>query len=68
MWRLNPEGLTAWSHRVFTTERRHNLLLLSHKRASIEHLWQRAASPEGPERLGLPMRCDKPWFCKVDVH
>ena len=33
------------------------------QRASIEHLWKRAASPEGPDRLGLPMRCDKPWFC-----
>ena len=35
------------------------------QRESIEHLWQRAASPEGPDRLGLPMRCDKEWFCKT---
>ena len=35
------------------------------QRASIEHLWQRAASPEGADRLGLPMRCDKAWFCKT---
>ena len=33
------------------------------QRASIEGLWKRACAPEGPERLGLPARCDKPWFC-----
>ena len=33
------------------------------QRASIEGLWKRACAPEGPERLGLPARCDKAWFC-----
>ena len=35
------------------------------QRTSIEHLWKRAASPEGVDRLGLPMRCDKAWFCNT---
>ena len=33
------------------------------QRSSIEHLWKRACAPEGDGRLGLPMRCDKRWFC-----
>jgi len=33
---------------------------------SIEQLWRRANAPEGSElRAGLPMRCDKAWFCKT---
>ena len=35
------------------------------QQGSIEHLWSRAAAPEGPGRLGLPMRCDKAWFCNT---
>ena len=33
------------------------------QRALIEGLWKRACAPEGPERLGLPARCNKFWFC-----
>lgn len=33
------------------------------QRGSIEGLWKRACAPEGPDRLGLPARCDKQWFC-----
>ena len=33
------------------------------QRESIEGLWKRACAPEGPERIGLPARCDKTWFC-----
>ena len=35
------------------------------QRASIEGLWKRACAPEGPERIGLPARCDKAWFCNT---
>ena len=35
------------------------------QRASIEGLWKRACAPEGPERIGLPARCDKTWFCNT---
>ena len=35
------------------------------QRASIEGLWKRASAPEGPERIGLPARCDKAWFCNT---
>ena len=34
------------------------------QKQSIEKLWQRVCAPEGSQtRQGLPMRCDKPWFC-----
>ena len=32
------------------------------QRDSIEGLWKRACAPEGPDRLGLPARCDRQWF------
>ena len=35
------------------------------QRASIEGLWKRACAPEGPDRIGLPARCDKSWFCNT---
>ena len=35
------------------------------QRASIEGLWKRACAPEGPDRVGLPARCDKAWFCST---
>ena len=35
------------------------------QRASIEGLWKRACAPEGPDRIGLPARCDKAWFCST---
>ena len=35
------------------------------QRASIEGLWKRACAPEGSERIGLPARCDKAWFCNT---
>ena len=38
--------------------------LQSVQRGSIERLWRRACAAEAdPARLGLPSRCDKPWFC-----
>merc|ERR1712224_273175 len=33
------------------------------QRDSIEGLWKRATAPDGPDRVGLPARCDKAWFC-----
>ena len=35
------------------------------QRASIEGLWKRACAPEGADRIGLPARCDKTWFCNT---
>ena len=32
------------------------------QRDSIEGLWKRACAPEGPDRVGLPSRCDKDWY------
>ena len=37
--------------------------LQSTQRASIEGLWKRAAASDPEKRMGLPARCDKPWFC-----
>uniref|UniRef100_A0A7S3T6Y1 Uncharacterized protein n=1 Tax=Emiliania huxleyi TaxID=2903 RepID=A0A7S3T6Y1_EMIHU len=34
------------------------------QRTSIERLWRRACAPaDSPSRAGLPVRCDKRWFC-----
>ena len=35
------------------------------QRESIEGLWKRATAPDGPDRIGLPARCDKDWFCNT---
>ena len=33
------------------------------QKSSIENLWKRASATEGgPERMGLPARCDRDWF------
>jgi len=39
--------------------------LQSTQRASIEGLWKRAAASDPEKRMGLPARCDKPWFCNT---
>ena len=36
------------------------------QRDSIESLWKRACSPNGPDRVGLPARCDKDWYACVE--
>ena len=38
--------------------------LMDVQRTSIEDLWRRC-NATGAERLGLPERCNKPWYCKT---
>ena len=40
------------------------LRLFKVQQKSIEDLWRRC-NASGEERLGLPARCDKEWYCKT---